>query len=56
MTTPRAGILIGALAVARIPLDKWVRFVAPLLAMIIIGGMTLLTVGLYRILDYDMIY
>lgn len=47
MITPTSGVLMGALAVARIPWDKWVRFVAPLLITIIIAGMTFLTIGLY---------
>lgn len=47
MITPTSGVLMGALAVARIPWDKWVRFVLPLLAMIMLAGMTFLTVGLY---------
>ncbi|EPZ54557.1 C4-dicarboxylate anaerobic carrier family protein [[Clostridium] sordellii ATCC 9714] len=47
MITPTSGVLMGALAVARIPWDKWVRFVAPLLAIIVVAGMTFLTLGLY---------
>ncbi|RDY29158.1 putative basic amino acid antiporter YfcC [Romboutsia weinsteinii] len=47
MITPTSGVLMGALAVARIPWDKWFRFVLPLLAILLVTCMAFLTVGLY---------
>ncbi len=47
MITPTSGVLMGALAFARIPWDKWVKFVLPLLTMIIIMCMVFLTIGIY---------
>jgi uncharacterized ion transporter superfamily protein YfcC len=45
--TPTSGVLMGALAIANIPWSKWVRFVAPLLAILTVACMVLLTIGLY---------
>ena len=42
MITPTSGILIGVLGVARIPYNKWVRWIAPLMAILIILGFLLL--------------
>jgi uncharacterized ion transporter superfamily protein YfcC len=47
MITPTSGVLMGALAIANIPWSKWVKFVAPLLAILIIACMILLTISLY---------
>lgn len=44
--TPTSGVLMGALTVARIPWDKWVRFIAPLLAIVVLTGITFLIIGL----------
>ncbi|MEG2869243.1 MAG: YfcC family protein [Terrisporobacter sp.] len=46
MITPTSGVLMGALAVARVPWDKWVRFVAPLLAILVPVGIGFLIIGL----------
>lgn len=42
MITPTSGILIGALGVARIPYHKWVRWILPLMIILILLGMLLL--------------
>ncbi|MGL5330500.1 MAG: YfcC family protein [Peptostreptococcaceae bacterium] len=47
MITPTSGVLMGALAVAKIPWSKWVRFVMPLLLILLATTMVFLTVGLY---------
>lgn len=46
MITPTSGVLMGALAVARVPWDKWVRFVTPLLAILVLVGIGFLIIGL----------
>lgn len=40
--TPTSGVLIGVLGVARIPYDKWVKWVTPFLLVLIILGFLLL--------------
>lgn len=42
MITPTSGVLIGALGVAKIPFDKWVKWVTPLMIILIILGFLLL--------------
>ena len=43
MITPTSGVLIGCLGVARIPWEKWVRFVWKfILALVVIGGLLLI--------------
>lgn len=42
MITPTSGVLIAVLGVARIPFDKWVKWIAPLMLMLIILGFLLL--------------
>jgi uncharacterized ion transporter superfamily protein YfcC len=42
MITPTSGVLIAVLGVARIPYDKWVRWVWPLIVTLIILGFLLL--------------
>lgn len=43
MITPTSGVLIGALGVARIPFDKWAKWMAPfMLALIILGFLLLI--------------
>ncbi|EQK38017.1 YfcC family protein [Paraclostridium bifermentans] len=46
MITPTSGVLMGALAVARVPWDKWLKFIAPLLITITILGIGFLVIGL----------
>lgn len=42
MITPTSGVLIGVLGVAKIPYDKWFRWVWPLILILIIIGFLLL--------------
>jgi uncharacterized ion transporter superfamily protein YfcC len=42
MITPTSGVLIGALGIAKIPYDKWVRWVWPLILILFILGFLLL--------------
>ena len=42
MITPTSGVLIGVLGVAKIPYDKWVRWVTPFIIMLMILGLVLL--------------
>lgn len=42
MITPTSGVLIGVLGVAKIPYDKWFRWVWPLILILIILGFLLL--------------
>jgi len=42
MITPTSGVLIGALGIARIPYDKWVKWVWPLILVFFILGLLLL--------------
>lgn len=42
MITPTSGVLIGALGVAKIPFDKWLKWVTPLMVILIILGFLLL--------------
>ena len=42
MITPTSGVLIGVLGVARIPYEKWVKWVAPFMLILIVLGLLLL--------------
>ncbi len=42
MITPTSGVLIGVLGVAKIPYEKWVRWVWPLILILVIVGFLLL--------------
>ncbi|MCF6169919.1 MAG: AbgT family transporter [Bacteroidales bacterium] len=42
MITPTSGVLIGVLGVAKIPYDKWVKWVAPFMLVLIVLGWLLL--------------
>lgn len=42
MITPTSGVLIAALGVAKVPYDKWVRWIAPLMIILIVLGSLLL--------------
>jgi uncharacterized ion transporter superfamily protein YfcC len=42
MITPTSGVLIGVLGIARIPYEKWVKWIAPLMVVLIILGFLLL--------------
>ncbi|WP_297134116.1 YfcC family protein [Terrisporobacter sp.] len=47
LITPTSGVLMGALALANIPWSKWVRFIMPLMIILVITTMVFLTIGLY---------
>jgi uncharacterized ion transporter superfamily protein YfcC len=42
MITPTSGVLIGVLGVAKIPYDRWVKWIAPFMLVLIILGWLLL--------------
>jgi len=42
MITPTSGVLIGALGIAKIPYDKWVKWILPFMAVLIFVGWLLL--------------
>jgi uncharacterized ion transporter superfamily protein YfcC len=42
LITPTSATLVGVLGVAKIPLEKWVKFVWPLIAILIVIGLLLL--------------
>jgi uncharacterized ion transporter superfamily protein YfcC len=42
MITPTSGVLIGVLGVAKIPYDKWVKWITPFMIVLIILGLLLL--------------
>ena len=42
LITPTSGVLIAVLGVAKIPFDKWVKWIAPLIILLIIIGFLLL--------------
>ena len=42
MITPTSGVLIGALGIAKIPYDKWLKWILPFMAILIILGWLLL--------------
>ena len=42
MLTPTSGVLIGVLGIARLPYDKWFKWVAPLMVILITIGFLLL--------------
>lgn len=42
MITPTSGVLLGVLGAAKIPYEKWVRWIAPFMAILIILGFLLL--------------
>ncbi|MGM0648350.1 MAG: YfcC family protein [Bacteroidota bacterium] len=42
MITPTSGVLLGVLGAAKIPYEKWVRWIAPFMAVLIVLGFLLL--------------
>jgi len=42
MITPTSGVLIGVLGVAKIPYDKWVKWITPFMIILVILGFLLL--------------
>ncbi len=51
MITPTSGVLIGVLGVARIPYEKWVKWVWPFILMLTIVGALLLVPTVYMELN-----
>ncbi|MCU0457052.1 MAG: AbgT family transporter, partial [Bacteroidales bacterium] len=51
MITPTSGVLLGVLSVAKIPYDKWFRWVLPLIIALIILGFLLLIPTVYMKLN-----
>jgi uncharacterized ion transporter superfamily protein YfcC len=47
MITPTSGVLLGVLTMAKIPYDKWFRWVLPLIAILFILGFLLLIPTVY---------
>jgi uncharacterized ion transporter superfamily protein YfcC len=47
MITPTSGVLLGVLSVAKIPYDKWFRWILPLMIILIIIGFLLLIPTVY---------
>jgi len=42
MITPTSGVLLGVLSVAKIPYEKWVRWITPLMIILAVLGFLLL--------------
>jgi uncharacterized ion transporter superfamily protein YfcC len=42
MITPTSGVLLGVLSVARIPYEKWFKWVLPFIVLLLILGFLLL--------------
>jgi uncharacterized ion transporter superfamily protein YfcC len=51
MITPTSGVLLGVLSVAKIPYDKWFRWVLPLMILLIVIGFLLLIPTVYMKLE-----
>jgi len=51
MITPTSGVLLGVLSVARIPYDKWFRWVLPLIIILTLIGFILLLPTIYMDLN-----
>jgi uncharacterized ion transporter superfamily protein YfcC len=51
MITPTSGVLLGVLSVAKIPYDKWFRWILPLMIILIIIGFLLLIPTIYLPLE-----
>ena len=51
MITPTSGVLLGVLSVARIPYEKWVKWILPLIIILIILGFILLIPTAYMRLN-----
>jgi uncharacterized ion transporter superfamily protein YfcC len=51
MITPVSGVLLGVLAVARIPYEKWFRWIMPLMVILILLGFLLLVPTVFMDLE-----
>ena len=47
MITPTSGVLIAVLGIARIPYDKWFKWILPLVSILILVGFLLLLPTLF---------
>ncbi|MEO1292714.1 MAG: YfcC family protein [Pseudomonadota bacterium] len=45
LITPTSAVVVGALAIGRVPYDRWIRFIAPLLLILTVFVMAVLSVG-----------
>lgn len=45
--TPTSAVVIGGLAIGRVPYERWLRFVWPLLLILIVLTMAILSIGVY---------
>ncbi|MEM7528209.1 MAG: YfcC family protein [Pseudomonadota bacterium] len=45
LITPTSAVVVGALAIGRVPYDRWLRFVAPLLLILTVFVMAVLSLG-----------
>ena len=45
LVAPTSVIIMGSLAVARTGYDRWLRFVWPLIVIVIVASMVLLSIG-----------
>jgi uncharacterized ion transporter superfamily protein YfcC len=45
LITPTSAVVVGALAIGRVPYDRWLRFIAPLLGLLTILIMAVLSLG-----------
>ena len=47
MITPTSGVLIGVLGVAKVPYEKWVKWITPFMIVLILLGALLLIPTIY---------
>lgn len=47
LITPTSAVVVGALAIGRIPYNRWLRFIAPLLLVLSILSMAILSLGTF---------
>ena len=45
LVTPTSAVIMGGLAIARVPFDRWVKFVLPLLLQLSVLIMAALSIG-----------
>jgi uncharacterized ion transporter superfamily protein YfcC len=45
LITPTSAVVVGGLAIGRVPYDRWLRFIAPLLGLLTILNMGALSMG-----------
>ncbi len=45
MITPTSAVVVGGLAIGRVPYDRWLRFIAPLLLILTVLIMAGLSLG-----------